>query len=348
MALRYNLKTGSCNTCGCQSANSQITPDFSIKRHDTRPSFRVSIEDCNGPFDFRGLIVEINMWSSAKLKTDLSESADYFSVADNIGFNQIMVGDIIIVDQVRSPEKMLVLGFDEKNKFIKVQRSYHGTDANSYKKGTKIRIFRIMNEQARVEMDFKDVENVDGTLENDVIQSSFLTYDWKPEDTCLPGIYYLEFKVLKMIDVVYFIPEGDWVGEVFKNNEDGFFYTGSVNSNSSVKLEYNQVNDKYFLKQIPWSGEIHLHSDNQYYTGENHDDGSVLLITDKSDKSNSYNNNGILNSQNVSITPSFTNPSMTPEDFGCFIGEGVEWVRRFPSNNEGFIVQIVDSFTTEV
>jgi hypothetical protein len=243
---------------------------------------------------------------------------------------------------------MLVLGFDEKNKFIKVQRSYHGTDANSYKKGTKIRIFRIMNEQARAEMEFKDINNVDGTLENDVIQSSFLTYDWKPEDTCLPGIYYLEFKVLKMIDVVYFIPDGDWVGEVFKNNEDGFYYTGSTDSNSSVRLEYNQVDDKYFLKQLPWNGDIHLHSDNQYYTGENHNDGSVLLTTDNSNKNNSYNNNGILNSQNVSVIPSFTSPSLTPEDFGCFMGEGVEWVRRFPSNNEGFIVQIVDSFTTEI
>jgi len=46
-----------------------------------------------------------------------------------------------------------------------------------------------------------------------------------------------------------------------------------------------------------------------------------------------------------SIVPSFTSP--TPSEVGCDIGSGVEWVRRFPSDGEGFLIKIVDSPTAE-
>ena len=54
---------------------------------------------------------------------------------------------------------------------------------------------------------------------------------------------------------------------------------------------------------------------------------------------------GIITS--TSITPSFTDPDLTPASFGCGLGEGVEWVRRFPVSGEGFLIQIVDSPTME-
>lgn len=353
MALQYNLKSGSCNsqsscldTYGCPQ---NACPDFVIRRHDTRPALKVSIEDCDGPMDFRGLIIEANMWANAKIKKDLKDSDDYFQLADNIGFNQVMVGDIIIVDQVRNPEHMLVKGFDEHNKIIQVQRGYHGTPIGYFKKGTKIRIFRILNASALAEMVFEDVQTIEGTLQKDVIQSSYLVYEWQPSDTCLPGCYWLEFKVLKMIDVVWYLPGGHWVGSFFKHTDD-YFYTGSVYSDASVRLSYDQVQDKYFLPRTPFDGEYHLHTDDQYYTGSVHEEGSVILIKNgiPSENNIAYNENGQLGFHDISMIPSFTDDTLTPADFGCILGEGVEWVRRFPVSGEGFLIKVEFSPTTEI
>lgn len=352
MALKYNLKSGSCNTqseCpdeyGCPNG---VCPDFVIRRHDTRPPFKVCVQDCDGPMDLRGLIVEANMWANAKLKSNLDNASNYFQLADNIGFNQVMIGDIIVVDQVRLPEHMLVTGFDEHNKLIQVQRAYHGTQAGYYKKGTKLRIFRIMNSPALTEMVLEDIQTVEGTVEKDVIQSSYLIYEWNANDTCLPGCYWLEFKVLKMIDVVWYLPGGNWVGNKFKHI-DGFFYTGTAHTDSSVKLSYDQVSEKYLLSKSPWDGEYHLHIDNNYYTGSVHDDGSVILNKNNIslDDTLSYNESGVMEFHDVSIIPSFTDEALSPADFGCVLGEGVEWVRRFPVSGEGFLIKIEFSPTTE-
>jgi hypothetical protein len=353
MALNYNLKTGSCNpSSGCPDQYGCIPgmcPDFVIRRHDTRPFFRVGVEDCDGPMDFRGLIVEANMWANAKLKADLDNLSDYFQLADNIGFNQIMVGDIIIVDQVRRPEKMLVTGFDEHNKFVQVQRGYHGTEIGYFRKGTKIRIFRTMNAPALAEMVLEDVQTVEGTVEKDVIQSSSLIYEWLPSDTCLPGCYWLEFKVIKMFDVVWYLPGGSWVGDTFQST-NGVFFTGNSLTDSSVQLSYDQVQEKYLLSHAVWQGEFHLHTDNNYYTGSIHDNGSVLLNKNgiPSDNNVSYNESGKLGFHEISFIPSFTDGNLTSEDFGCVLGEGVEWTRRFPVSGEGFLIRIEFSPTTEV
>lgn len=350
MSLQFNNRSGGCGTTsacadkfGCPDG---ICPDFVIRRHDTKPALKVSIEDCNGPMDFRGLVIEANMWALAKLKAELAEADEYFRLADDIGFEQVMVGDIIVMDRVRMPEKMLVVGFDETNKLIKVQRGYHGTTPSLWKKGTKMRIFRILGGPAESEMLFEDVENIDGTTDLDVLTESFLVYEWQPEDTCLPGCYYFEFKVLKMIEMVWYLPGGNWTGEVFQDG-DGFFFTGSGSSDAAVRLSYDQVEDKYLLPHTPWAGEVNLHEGN-YYTGTAHGDGSVLLdktgIPSSSDIS--YNDEGVVNA--VSLIPSFTDETLTPYYFGCVLGEGVEWVRRFPINGEGFLIKIEFSPTTEL
>ena len=49
----------------------------------------------------------------------------------------------------------------------------------------------------------------------------------------------------------------------------------------------------------------------------------------------------------VSCAISFTNPNLSAEDYGCVLGENVEWVRRFPSSGEGFLIKIEDSPTKE-
>jgi|GEM_PF-2266936 len=353
MALKYNLRSGSCSSSqsgcidkyGCYQGS---CPDFVIRRHDTRPVFSVPIEDCDGPIDFRGLFIEVNMWAMAKLKSNLLESDEYFQLADDIGFNQIMVGDEIFVDQVRLPEKMLVIGFDEKNKMISVQRGYHGTSPSDLKKGTSIRIFRIINAPAKSESEYKDVQSVEGTITTDVIQKSSLVYEWTAEDTCLPGCYWLEFKVLKMIDVVWYLPGGYWKGETYQG-DDLFFLTGSDVSDAAVKLSYDQITDKYLIPSTIWEGDVHIHTDDKYYTGTIHEDGSVIL-NNKGIPSNNqiaYDESGIV-SLAASIIPSFTDENLIPEDFGCLLGEGVEWVRRFPINGEGYLVKIEFSPTSEL
>lgn len=188
---------------GCPDQNgcmSGVCPDFSIKRHDTRPSFKVKIEDCDGPLDLTGLVLEANMWAKGKLKASITQTSSYFALADNIGFNQIMVGDVLVMDRARLPEKMLVIGFDENNRLVQVQRAYQGTTAQSWKKGSLFKIMKFMNSPAQTEMLYQDVLEIDGTTTEDVLVDSFFIYDWNPSDTCLPGCYYLEFKLIKMAE----------------------------------------------------------------------------------------------------------------------------------------------------
>jgi len=306
------------------------------------------VEDCEGPLDVQGLVVEANMWALAKLKCKITETDTYFPLADNVGFEQIMVGDIIVMDRVRLPERMLVLGFDEGNSLVRVQRGYHGTTASSWKKGTKMRIFRMLNAPAEAELVFEDQQQVDGTVTKDVLVSANLVYEWQPEDTCLPGCYWFEFKLIKMIDVVYYLPGGNWIGEVHTHT-DGFFYTGTTHTESSVRLSYDQIADKYLLPDTPWAGETHLYSGSTF-TGLVHNDGSVVLNQTgiPSESSVSYNEQGSASLVDISLIPSFTDESLTPYYFGCILGEGVEWVRRFPIGGEGFLIKIEDSPTVEI
>jgi hypothetical protein len=173
--------------------------DFCIKRHDTKPAFKVAVEDCDGPMDLTGLVLEVSMWAKAKLKADITSSVLSFKLADNIGFEQIAVGDIIVMQRVRAPEQMLVVDFDETNSLVVVERGYHGTPTSSFKKGTPLRIFRVLNAPGSTEMDVEDIQQVDGTVLTDQITESRLVYEWAARDTCLPGCYYLEFKLLKML-----------------------------------------------------------------------------------------------------------------------------------------------------
>ena len=204
-----------------------------------------------------------------------------------------------------------------------------------------MRIFRVKDAPAEAEMIFEDVENPDGTKEEDVLTASYLVYEWEPEDTCLPGCYWMEFKVLKMKDVVYFLPGGNWVGEIHQDSNQCFF-TGSSSSDGSVKLSYDQVEDVYRLPSTVWTGPTHVMSDGNVMTGTVHNDGSVTLNQTGVPQDGSYDDSGLVTAMNVplsNIIPSFTDPSLTPYYFGCILGEGVEWVRRFPVCGEGFLIK---------
>lgn len=237
-----------------------VCPDFTIRRHDTKPNFKVLVDDCDGPLDLTDLVLEASMWAKAKLKANVATTDDYFAFADDIGFSQAMVGDIIIMNRTRMPEHMLVIAFDETNKLIQVQRGYHGTKISDWKKGDGLRIFRFLGTTGETEMILQDIIQLDGTTAEDQLTESFLVYSWGGTDTCLPGCFYLEFKLLKMEEEV----------------------TVSALATSTP------------------------------------------------------------------IIPSFTDPNLTPASFGCGLGSGVEWVRRFPVGGEGFLIQIVDSPTAEL
>ena len=175
-------------------------PDFQIKRHDIKPSFKVSVEDdeTGDPMDLTGLVLEANMWLCTKFKANVADSDTSFQLADNKGFNQILEGDVIVTDRIRNPEQMLVTGFDEDNKLIQVQRGYNGTVASNWKKGAGMRIFRILNASAATEMKYEDVTQPDGCVLQNQLAESFLVYEWSPNDTCVPGCFWFEFKLLKM------------------------------------------------------------------------------------------------------------------------------------------------------
>jgi hypothetical protein len=200
--------------------------------------------------------LEVNIWANAKLTAAITTDDTYFAFADNIGFDQVMVGDVIVMDRVRLPEYMLVTAFDETNKLVQVQRGYHNTMISAWKKGTPFRIFKTMNATASIESIYEDIIQEDGTVKTHQLTQTYLVYEWLPKDTCTPGCFWLEFKLLQMAAV------------------------------------------------------------------------SMLDST--------------------SIIPSFTPSNLTPDDFGCGMGTGVEWVRRFPSDGEGFLIKIVDSPTMEL
>ncbi|NIQ16334.1 MAG: hypothetical protein GTO02_18665, partial [Candidatus Dadabacteria bacterium] len=111
-------------------------PDFQIKRNDTRPPLKISVADENGPIDLNGLVLEASMWAIGKLKKDITATDTSISLADNIGFCQALPNDTIVMDTIRDAEHMRVLGFDESNFLIFVERGVDGTMPEAYKKGT--------------------------------------------------------------------------------------------------------------------------------------------------------------------------------------------------------------------
>lgn len=239
-------------------------PNIVIRRHDNKPPFKVTITGCSGPLEELTdplLIAEVNIWFNVKIKKDLTESQDYFALADNIGFNQIMINDIIVVDQVRRPERLKVVGFDEYNKYIKVERAIQNTELQKIKKGTTLKVFRTIDAPAAIEIITGDLFKEDGTKTTNNLLYTNLVYNWQAKDTCTPGIFYLEFKIIKMI-----APE---------------------------------------------------------------------LISD------------VIETQSCNIIPSFTPSTLTLSDYYCSLGADIEWIRRFPTSSEGYIIKVFDSPTAE-
>jgi hypothetical protein len=157
------------------------------------------MEDCDGVVDLTdpNLVLEANMWFSAKLKSPIGASSSSFSFADNLGFDQVLVGDVIVMDRTRNPERMLVSSIDESAKTVTVQRAHGGTAAQAWPRGSGMRVFRFMNAPAIIESVYGDVTSVDGTITNELLET-FLVFEWGGNTTSMPGCYWLEFKLMML------------------------------------------------------------------------------------------------------------------------------------------------------
>jgi hypothetical protein len=187
------------STSGCSNSNCESAPDFCIKRGDTKPSFKVSMEDCDGVVDLtdENLLLDANMWFKARLKSSIDSSSSVISFADSVGFDQVSVGDIVLTDRTRNPEKMLVSSIDESAKTVTVQRGYESTSPDDWSKGTLLRIFKFVNEPAEIQSVFEQVENLEGTVAEE-LSDTFMVFNWNSPHTSMPGCYWLEFKLIMM------------------------------------------------------------------------------------------------------------------------------------------------------
>jgi hypothetical protein len=249
----------SANT-NCNLINSCEDFDFLIKRHDTRPSFRICAKECDEILDYSdsNLILEVNIWFDANIKNEIDDEIDYFELTNLDSFNQVMVGDIIVVQKPRLPEHMLVIAFDENNKLIKVQRGYHNTNVSSLKRNSKLKIFRNMNATAKIESVYEDIILEDGNVQKNTLTETYFNYDFDIKDTCLAGCYFLEFKLLKI-----------------KEQTSDF-----------KALSYENI--------------------------------------------------------------SFTSEDLSLIDFGCYLDDTIEWVRRFPIDKEAYKIKVLETPTAEI
>jgi len=138
------------------------------------------------------------MWVETKLKSNITELNTSLALAGNVGFEEILPNDIILMNRARAPEQMRIVGFDEALNLIFVERGYNNTVPQAWKKNSPMQIFRIINGVAQAEMVFEDVTQVDGTTLCNQLTESFLVYEWTANDTCVAGCFFFEFKVLKM------------------------------------------------------------------------------------------------------------------------------------------------------
>jgi hypothetical protein len=187
---------------GCSSGDycgNSKSADFCIKRHDTRPSLRISVSDCDGAIDLtdENLFLEASMWFEAKLKSKLDIGDSTISLADNIGFDQISVGDVVFLNNVRNPEQLTVLSIDEVAKLIYVSRAQNATTEQNWQKGSTLKIFRFLEQQAHIESVFEEKKNIDETISEELVDT-FFVFDWSENQTSLPGYYFIEFRLIKI------------------------------------------------------------------------------------------------------------------------------------------------------
>lgn len=186
-----------CRPAQCPDPNGcppGVCPDLIIRRHDTRPAFEYDM----GREDLTDVVVEASMWAKARLKAAVAADDTTFGLADGVGFYQAKVGDMVVMDSPRATEQMLVVGFDEDQMLLVVERGYNNTAPAAFKKGTGLKVFRVLNAVGATETTTDDVLQIDGTTDTGVVTASKILYEWDEADTALAGCFWLELKAIKM------------------------------------------------------------------------------------------------------------------------------------------------------
>ena len=343
-----------------------------IRRYDTKPGLKVMVEDCDAPMDLRGLVVEANMWAMGKLKADMANTDTTFSLADNIGFYQIMVGDVIVMDRVRSPEYMVCVGFNEDSYTVTVQRGLYGSTVSNWKKGQRLRILRIFNGRGQSETDFDDIQSVEGRIDKNQLTGSALVYEWQPNDTCLPGCYWFEFKLLKLAttppgftETVY-SPDGHYIPHV-GFTESTYVYTppsgGPIEfpgDSPDIDQPYGDWGDVY--GSYPFAPELHPGETNHEFFEDHYDKSAYYAGVDGHSHFNDkdlhklrrggdgmiYDGDNMDKLVVFKDSSTYTEPPFTFPTYGCSLPPGVEWTRRWPVCGEGFLIKIEDTVSQEL
>jgi hypothetical protein len=198
--MNYEIGTGCSqnNNCsGLYNCPSDRFTDFCIKRYDTAPSLKMSVENYDDSLDFSqgNFELKVSIWLNCKLKKNITDSETEIQLADNIGFHQIALNNVLVLNRARNPEKLLVTGFVESENKIVVQRGYDSTTPQAWNKGNSITAFRVIDDDAEIELVLEDVTKEDGTIIQDEVVDTLFTYNWSEEATSLPGCYFLEFKL---------------------------------------------------------------------------------------------------------------------------------------------------------
>lgn len=194
-----------------------VKPDFCIKRLDTYPYLKVSI-DCENGIDFSdaGLLLTYSMWSNSKIKNTITEADESISLADNIGFKKADIGDKIVFVDSRNTEIALITGFNEENKTIQILRAQEGTTAKTWARGNSVKIFRVSNESGVIEVETDDILQIDGTIKENQIVNNYFIAPWNENSTKISGCYWLEFRLEKTNN-----EEILWTKK-FPSNKEGF------------------------------------------------------------------------------------------------------------------------------
>lgn len=170
--------------------------DFIIKRNSTHPSLRLKVFECDkSPIDLSKYEITASMWSNGRLKNDISVSSTQILLIDNVGFNEVSVGDIILLKNSNNHELVYVNSIDENK--LNITRGYFDTDSFDWKKGSKLKIIKFMNSSATYDLVREDVLKLNGEIESNILVESYLVYNWFLDDTRVPGNFYLEFKIIE-------------------------------------------------------------------------------------------------------------------------------------------------------
>ena len=377
----YNLTSNcDCPDSGCSPCAGIGCPIFNIKKNDNKPFFKIKVEDCNGyPIDLKNQIVEASMWFNSRLLKSITKDQNFIQLADQIGFNQLLPGNIIQLSTGRNFERMTVTGFDEVLRLVYVDRGTNQTLASAWPKGTALRCFKFLNNPAIGEMIFSDTlpsSGEPGMVAYDLgrganitpvygvpvigvgpfLIQSYLVYEWKPADTCLAGCFYFEFKILTPVTTTT-TPPPDY-GAGFYCVDMGLGYTCLYCPSREYIIQngwtYIQGPEKScealnFCRQYPnprtsglnWL--LELSPDSLPFVGDS-ELGYDPFIAGIPNGQAPFAGEWVFSDASLGVQPNTASNIVAQQ---CSLPFGVEFLRKYPLTGEGFVIQIWNSPTSE-